>query len=95
MNGLVIATEISPGHAHLAQIAVTPDVQGRGLGRMLVARALASLAEREFRTVSLMVSVNNPRACSLYDSMGFENVLWFPAFSWDGDIRAAEIVQRV
>jgi ribosomal protein S18 acetylase RimI-like enzyme len=91
MNGLVIATEISPGHAHLAQIAVTPDAQGRGLGRMLVARALGSLAERGFRTVSLMVSGDNPRARSLYDSMGFEDVLWFPAFSWDSDIRVARL----
>lgn len=89
MNGLAIATEISSGHAHLAQIAVAPDVQGQGLGRMLIARALAALAERGFQTVSLMVSGANRRAYSLYDSMGFENVLWFPAFSWDREPPAA------
>ncbi len=89
MNGLVIATEISSGHAHLAQIAVSPNLQGQGLGRMLIARSLAALAERGFQTVSLMVSGANRRAYSLYDSMGFENVLWFPAFNWDRETPTA------
>ncbi len=83
LAGLVVSTEISPRHAHLAQVAVSPDVQGQGLGRAFLQRALAALADKGYQTVSLMVSGANERACSLYRSMAFEEVLRFPVFSWD------------
>jgi ribosomal protein S18 acetylase RimI-like enzyme len=83
LAGLVVSTEISPHHAHLAQVAVSPDVQGQGLGRAFLRRSLAALAEQEYRTVSLMVSGANERACSLYRSMAFADVLEFPVFCWD------------
>jgi ribosomal protein S18 acetylase RimI-like enzyme len=81
--GLVVSTEISPRHAHLAQVAVSPDVQGQGLGRAFLHRALATLASQGYQTVSLMVSGANERAYSLYRSMSFEEILRFPVFSWD------------
>ncbi len=81
--GLVVSTEISSRHAHLAQVAVSPDIQGQGLGRAFLHRALAALSGQGYKTVSLMVSGANERACSLYRSMAFEEVLRFPVFSWD------------
>jgi ribosomal protein S18 acetylase RimI-like enzyme len=81
--GLVISTEISLRHAHLAQVAVSPDVQGQGIGRAFLHRALSALSGEGYQTVSLMVSGANERACSLYRSMAFEDVLRFPVFSRD------------
>jgi ribosomal protein S18 acetylase RimI-like enzyme len=83
VSGLVLATQISPRHAHLAQVAVSPAMQGQGLGRLFLHRALALLASNGFRTVSLMVSGANRKAYSLYESLGFQEVLSFPVFSWD------------
>jgi ribosomal protein S18 acetylase RimI-like enzyme len=83
LAGFVVCTEISPRNAHLAQLAVGPDAQGRGLGRSLLIRTLHALARRGYETVSLMVSGSNRRAYSLYESTGFENVFEFPVFSWD------------
>ena len=83
LAGFVVSTEISPRNAHLAQLAVGPDAQGRGLGRSIVIRTLHALARRGYETVSLMVSGSNQRAFSLYESAGFENVFEFPVFSWD------------
>jgi ribosomal protein S18 acetylase RimI-like enzyme len=83
VSGLVIATEISPGHSHLAQVAVSPAMQGQGLGKVFLHRSLSALSREGFQTVSLMVSDSNRRAYALYDALGFEKVLCFPVFSWD------------
>lgn len=82
-SGLLIATEISGGHAHLAQIAVVPEAQGGGLGRLLLGESLAALTREGFYTVSLMVSQENSRALLLYESFGFQTVVEFPVFTWD------------
>ena len=82
-SGLVLTTEISAGHAHLAQVAVSPKAQGRGLGRQLILAALASLAREGFLSASLLVSQANDRALSLYQALGFDAVLQFPVFAWD------------
>ena len=83
LSGFLLTTEISAGHAHLAQVAVSPSAQGLGLGKLLLARAIYTLARAGYRSVSLMVSETNQRASSLYESMGFRAVLGFPVFSWD------------
>lgn len=81
--GFVLVTEISSGQAHVAQIAVAPEDEGKGLGRLLLSRSFLELAERGYRTVSLMVSEENRRALQLYESFGFRALLRFPVFSWD------------
>jgi len=83
LSGFLLTTEISTGHAHLAQVAVSPSAQGLGLGKLLLGRAIDTLARAGYRSVSLMVSETNQRALSLYESMGFRRVLDFPVFSWD------------
>lgn len=83
LAGFLLTTEISAGHAHLAQVAVSPSAQGLGLGKLLLGRAIDALAQAGYRSVSLMVSETNRRALSLYESMGFRAVLGFPVFSWD------------
>ncbi|MEE9179330.1 MAG: GNAT family N-acetyltransferase [Vicinamibacteria bacterium] len=83
LSGFIVATEISPRHAHLAQVAVSPSAQGLGLGKLLLGRAIDALTRAGYLTVSLMVSETNERAFLLYESMGFRTVLRFPVFSWD------------
>jgi ribosomal protein S18 acetylase RimI-like enzyme len=81
--GFVVVTEIAPRQAHLTQIAVLPDYQRRGVGRLLLDYNLRRLAELQFDTLSLIVSRSNDRALGMYQSMGFRSVLAFPVFIWE------------
>ncbi|HEY7820406.1 MAG TPA: GNAT family N-acetyltransferase [Vicinamibacteria bacterium] len=79
--GFAVVTETSPGQAHLAQLAVAPEYQGRGLGRQILVRVIERLKEMRYDGLSLMVSRENHRALDLYRSMGFELSIAFPVFS--------------
>jgi ribosomal protein S18 acetylase RimI-like enzyme len=81
--GFAVVTETSVRKAHLAQLAVAPDFQGRGLGRLLLNRTIERLSEMGYDRLSLMVSRDNHRALDLYRSMGFELVIVFPVFRRD------------
>jgi ribosomal protein S18 acetylase RimI-like enzyme len=81
--GFIAVTEIARAQAHLAQVAVLPLYQHRGLGRGLVDYAVSRLATAQFEALSLIVSRGNERALRLYESMGFQAVLTFPAFTWE------------
>jgi ribosomal protein S18 acetylase RimI-like enzyme len=78
-----VVTETSARKAHLAQLAVAPDYQGRGLGRRILSRVIERLSDMGYDGLSLMVSRDNHRALDLYRSMGFELVIAFPVFSRD------------
>jgi ribosomal protein S18 acetylase RimI-like enzyme len=82
--GFIIMTEIAHRQAHLAQVAVLPEYQHRGVGRLILRHALSKLADQAFDTVSLIVSRRNPRALNMYELVGFEPVLSFPVFTWQG-----------
>lgn len=79
--GFAIVTEIGRRHGHLAQVAVAPAFQGRGVGHHLLSHTFARLGELGLDTLSLMVSGGNERALRLYRSMGFETTYRFPVFS--------------
>lgn len=81
--GFAVVTETSLRKAHLAQLAVAPDYQGRGLGRRILACTIDRLTEMGYDGLSLMVSRDNHRALDLYRSMGFERVIAFSVFSRD------------
>jgi ribosomal protein S18 acetylase RimI-like enzyme len=80
--GLIAVTQIAPQQAHLAQVAVLPEFQRRGIGRSLLDYSLARLTERRFATLSLIVSRANAHALKLYRALGFQTVLACPAFVW-------------
>jgi ribosomal protein S18 acetylase RimI-like enzyme len=82
--GFNIVTEIAHRQAHLAQVVVLPEYQYQGVGRLLLRHSLSILADQAFDTVSLIVSRRNRRALNMYELMGFEPVLSFPAFTWQG-----------
>lgn len=82
--GFVVITETAPRQGHLAQVAVLPEYQRRGVGRLLLSHSVARLAALHFDTLSLIVSRANAGALRLYQAMGWQAVLTFPAFVWNG-----------
>ena len=71
--GLVIATEIAPGTAHLAQVAVDPAHRGRRVGAALVAAACTAARRAGAERMTLIVGDHNAPARRLYDRLGFED----------------------
>jgi ribosomal protein S18 acetylase RimI-like enzyme len=80
--GFNIVTQIAHRHAHLTQVAVVPEYQHQGVGRLLLRHSLSKLADQAFDSVSLIVSRRNRRALNMYELMRFERVLSFPEFTW-------------
>jgi ribosomal protein S18 acetylase RimI-like enzyme len=56
---------------YLQRLAVVPELQGRGIGRALVADALQWLARRGVTNTVVNTQVENERALQLYLAMGF------------------------
>ncbi|MEW6322975.1 MAG: N-acetyltransferase, partial [Acidobacteriota bacterium] len=71
LAGVALTTTIAPGVAHLAQLAVAPAAQGRGVGRQLLDAVLDQLQVLGYERVTLMVSEDNAPARSLYAAAGF------------------------
>lgn len=81
--GFLLTTAIAPRQAHLAQVAVLPAYQRRGVGRQLVAYCVAQLSAQHFDTLSLVVSCTNTSALALYQALGMREILTFPVFVWE------------
>lgn len=60
--------------AHLLNITVRPDLQGIGLGRMLLDKAVALARERKMASMLLEVRPSNQRALEVYKRYGFERI---------------------
>jgi ribosomal protein S18 acetylase RimI-like enzyme len=73
LAGAVVATELAPGTAHLAQVVVDPSARGRGLATALVARVVAEAAAQGFSRATLLVAAGNRRASSIYERLGFRD----------------------
>lgn len=58
--------------AHITNIAVLPDYQGRGLGRFLMGIMIKKARQLNYKTVSLEVRVSNQQAQQLYRDLEFE-----------------------
>lgn len=55
----------------LADLAVSPEYRGRGIGALLVARAIELSLDHGVRSLFLEVRASNDRAAALYRSRGF------------------------
>jgi ribosomal protein S18 acetylase RimI-like enzyme len=71
----------TPAGTLVADVAVAPELQGRGVGRRLLARAVRSLRESGERKVYLNVTEGNERALRLYARLGFVRSLG-PTRDW-------------
>lgn len=96
LSGAAIVTGLGPRVVHLAQIAVEPGTQGRGVARTLLAAVMGTAAAAEASAITLLVAESNRAAVALYDSAGFRDAGAFllamrvPA----GDIEGADDSRR-
>jgi ribosomal protein S18 acetylase RimI-like enzyme len=81
--GILAASRIAQGRGHISQISVRQAYHGRGLGRQMIASALAEFSNFNFDSVSLAVTAANIKALGLYQSCGFRTVHTFPVFYLD------------
>lgn len=65
---------VAAGEAHILNICILPDFQGRGLGRKILARLLSLAKDHRVDTVFLEVRTSNRVAQVLYESEGFNEI---------------------
>jgi len=65
--------ELEP-EAEFSRIAVRTDMQGRGIGKILVRSVMEEMKKRGFRGVHILVNRYNTAALKLYDAFDFKNV---------------------
>jgi [ribosomal protein S18]-alanine N-acetyltransferase len=65
---------VAVGEAHVLNVCVHPDCQGRGLGRRILDRLLRLAREHEADTAFLEVRASNTVAQHLYESAGFNEI---------------------
>ena len=71
--GYVVAI-FGGGEGEIANLAVAPEVRGRGVGAQLVEAALSEAPQRGVERLYLEVRESNAAARRLYDSCEFEEV---------------------
>lgn len=62
------------GEAHLLNLCVAPEAQGRGYGRMLLRHFVEQAVRYHADTIYLEVRPSNRAAIRLYESVGFHQV---------------------
>jgi ribosomal protein S18 acetylase RimI-like enzyme len=82
LHGVVLCSRVSAANGHICQVSVSPRLQGRGLGRVLMVAALARLRREGLKTASLSVTAGNARALRLYESLGFRLRRSYGAHAW-------------
>ncbi len=65
---------IAVGEAHILNICIVPELQGKGLGRDLLNYLMALSSEKQVETIFLEVRLSNEPARHLYDRVGFNEV---------------------
>ncbi|GAB4181687.1 MAG: ribosomal protein S18-alanine N-acetyltransferase [Wenzhouxiangellaceae bacterium] len=65
---------VAAGEAHLLNLCIAPDIQGRGLGRRLLSHAMNAARVGGAERMILEVRPSNWRALRLYQAAGFESI---------------------
>jgi ribosomal-protein-alanine N-acetyltransferase len=65
---------LSPGEAHILNICIDPDYQGKGLGRYLLRHLIKKSQQTDVDMVLLEVRRSNAGAQQLYQSEGFHEL---------------------
>ena len=87
-----VADRIS-GCAHVEDLFVMPERRSRGIGTRILARAEHLSLERGFKQIGLAVGIDNPRARSLYERLGYMDTR-FGVFEIGGSYRDVHGKQR-
>lgn len=83
------------GESHLLNLCVHPDRQGRGLGGLLLSRAIERARVLDCQAMYLEVRPSNPEAASLYERRGFRVVGRRPDYYRSTEGREDAIVMRL
>ena len=85
-NG-ILGYQISTGHgqrAHLARLAVRPEVQGHGTGRALLSDLFSKVTRNGIVRLSVNTQSDNMTSLSLYQKMGFNRTgEEYPVYTFD------------
>jgi ribosomal protein S18 acetylase RimI-like enzyme len=69
-----IAMVPSRDRGHVATLGVIPSFQRRGIGSLLMERAIDHAWQLGVRTIDLSVRVENPQAIAIYSRFGFQTI---------------------
>lgn len=75
MNGEIVGYQICTGvhySAHLARLAVLPNLQGNSIGSLLVSDLQVHFYHQDVIRVSVNTQSDNSRSLALYEKMGFK-----------------------
>jgi len=70
--GTCAAVRHSKDHVEIAKLAVTPDAQGNGIGRLLTEAVITYARHINASKISLVSNARLKAALRLYESVGFE-----------------------
>jgi ribosomal protein S18 acetylase RimI-like enzyme len=80
--GVLLCSRVRGDVGHITQVCVTKRLRGLGAGRLMLESAIADLAARGFRKLSLTVTEANSNAVGLYRRIGFTEKHAFDAMVW-------------
>ena len=69
-----LGSRLEDNNIHITNIAVVPDWQSQGIGRLLIEKLIEVAKVEQVASLSLEVRVSNEKAKILYDRMGFESL---------------------
>src|SRR5574337_1230102 len=75
IDGEIVGYQISSGGregAHLARLAVLPDLQGRGIGRALTMHMIEHFEKRGAARITVNTQRDNTASLNVYHALGFE-----------------------
>ena len=78
------ASDDSPAMGEVYAVGISPEQQGRGLGKALTAAGINYLADQDLEHVMLYVDGDNTAAMALYEKLGFER--WHLDVMFRGEI---------
>ena len=79
----VLVLQPTAGSLLLENVAVRPERQGRGIGRMLIAFAEREAARRGFDEVTLYTNAKMTENLSFYPALGYTAVAWRSEYGFD------------
>lgn len=83
LAGVLLCSRVREDVGHITQLCVSKELQGRGIGAMLVEHSASYLASHGFKSLTLTVTVGNQNAVRLYERVGFEAMHRFDAMLWE------------
>jgi ribosomal protein S18 acetylase RimI-like enzyme len=70
--GIIRINHLNPATAIIHDFCILPTLQGKGMGREVLSKAVSMLLEEQRTHIRLGVVTENKRALNLYQSVGFE-----------------------